>query len=192
MDIILLLPDSAFSSWEWKIEERTEWYNQIKSQNFYIDENPDYLNQDYLKPNTAGFSIVDGAWTISIYKTIENSFIVITDDLVADGNTINIYEVKSNKIKEYLNYTELFGDFVEQLKLENSAQSCIDKYEELNDLIINFDFSDTSKAEIESSWYLSKDEYKYCLKGNSILYNFNSKTKKFEIDKIYWKPKNAN
>ena len=30
LDIILLLPDSTFSSWEWKLKDRIKWYNEIK------------------------------------------------------------------------------------------------------------------------------------------------------------------
>jgi len=59
----------------------------------------------------------------------------------------------------------------------------------LNDPIFQFDFTNKNKVEIESSWYLTKDAYENCFVGNSIIYNFNPKTKKFEIEKIYWKAK---
>jgi hypothetical protein len=189
LDIILLLPDKAFSSWDWKLEERIKWYNEIKANNYYIDDNPDFFTQKYFEPRKAGFSIVDGFWSISIYKTTENSFIVITDDKVGDGNTLNFYEVKANTIKKYLNEQLMFSDFKELLKQKNTAENCVEKFEELNDPIFEFEFSNKNEVEIESSWYLTEKNYSDCLIGNSILYAFNPQTKKFEIEKIYWKSK---
>lgn len=194
LDIVLLLPDSVFSSWEWKIEDRMKWYNEIKENDYYIDESPDYFNQKYFEPNRAGFSIVDGFWSINIYKTAENSYIVITDDIVGDGNFLCFYEVKSNRLKEYLDEKTIFSDFKTQLKKEEGNENCEEKFKELDDPIFEFDFSNKNKNKIEigSSWYLTKENYEDCLIGNSIFYNFNSETKKFEIEKIYWKPKKEN
>lgn len=189
LDIILLLPDSAFSSWEWKIEDRIKWYNEIKANNYYTDENPDWFNQKYFEPNKAGFSIVDGFWSINIYKTFGNSYIVITDDIVGDGNLLNFYEVKSNVIKKHLDEKTIFSDFKEQLKREKNAENCEGKFEKMNDPIFNFDFRRKDKVEIESSWSLIKERYGTCLIGNAIIYDFNPNTKRFEIEKIYWKPK---
>lgn len=189
LDIILLLPESAFPSWEWKLNDRIKWYNEIKENNFYIDDNPDYFNQTYFEPNKAGFTIVDGFWSINIYKTAENSYIVITDDIVGDGNSLNFFEVKSNKIKKYLDEKTIFSDFKEQLKKKENAKNCVEKFEELNDPIFEFDFKSKNKVRIESSWYLTKENYENCLIGNAIIYNFNPEIKKFEIEKIYWKPK---
>lgn len=189
LDIILLLPDSAFPSWEWKLNDRIKWYNEIKENNFYIDDNPNYFNQKYFEPNKAGFTIVDGFWSINIYKTYEDSYIVITNDVVGDGNSLNFYEVKSNMINEYLDEKTIFSDFTEQLKKKENTENCEEKYEELNDPIFEFDFTNKTKVEIESSWFLTREEYTNCLIGNAIIYNFNPKTKRFEIEKTYWKAK---
>ncbi|WP_264551877.1 hypothetical protein [Flavobacterium sp. N2038] len=192
LDIILLLPDSTFSSWEWKLEDRTKWYNEIKDHNYYIDNDPNFFNQKYFEPHKAGFSIVDGFWSINIYKTSENSYIVITDDIVGDGNSLNFYEAYSNILKQYLDEKTIFSDFKEQLKKKENTENCEDKFEEMNDPIFEFDFTTSNKVEIESSWYLTKENYENCLTGNAITYHFNPKTKKFEVEKIYWKPKNEN
>lgn len=189
LDIILLLPETDFSSWQWKLQDRIDWYNEIKANNFYIDKDPLYFNLNYFEPNTAGFVIVDGYWSISIYKTTENSFIVITDDVVGDGNELNFYEVKNNTIKPYLNGNEIFPDFKELLKKKNTLATCSDKFEELNDPIFNYDFSNNDTIEIESSWSLTEENYGDCLIGNAIVYRFNRSVNKFEIEKIYWKPK---
>lgn len=191
LDIILLIPDSAFSNWEWKLNDRIKWYNEIKENNFYIDDNPDYFNQTYFEPNKAGFTIVDGFWSINIYKTVENSYIVITNDIVGDGNSLNFFEVKSNKIKKYLDEKTIFLNLKEQLKKKENTENCTEKFEELNDPIFYFDLTSKNKVEIESSWYLTKENYENCLIGNAIVYNFDPETKIFEIEKIYWKAKKS-
>lgn len=188
LDIILLLPDSAFSSWEWKHEDRIKWYNEIRANNYYTIENPDIFNQKYFEPNRAGLSIVDGFWSINSYKTFENSYIVITNDIVGDGHSLNFYEVKSNVITKHLDEKTIFSDFKELLKKKNT-ENCEEKFEEMNEPIFEFDFTNKNNIEIESSWYLTKENYENCLIGNAIRYNFNPKSKKFEIEKIYWKQK---
>lgn len=189
LDIILLLPESSFSSWEWKLEDRIKWYNEIKENGYYTDDNPDYFNLKYFEPHRAGFSIVDGYWSITIYKTSESSFIVITNDIVGDGNNLNFYEVKSNALKNYLNEEELFLNFKEVLKKKELTENCDEEFEELNDAMFEFDFTKKNKVEIESSWYFTKEDYQNCFVGNAILYIFNPKTKRFEIEKVYWKAK---
>ncbi len=192
LDIIILLPDSIFSSWEWKLNDRIKWYNEIKTNNYYIDNDTRFFNLKYFKPTEAKFSIVDGFWSINIYKTEENSYIVATDDITGNGSNLHLCEVKANKIKKYFNENQMFSDIEELLKKKNTTVDCNEKFEELEMPLFNYDFSNKNKIEIESSWYLKKDEYNDCFNGNSILYNFNPKTKKFEIEKVYWKPKQNN
>ena len=114
-----------------KLNDRIKWYNEIKKNNYYVDNNPDYFNKRYFEPNKAGFTIVDGFWSINIYKTVENSYIVITDDIVGDGNSLNFFEVKSNEIKKYLDEETIFSDFKEQLKKKENTVNCVEKFEEL-------------------------------------------------------------
>jgi hypothetical protein len=189
LDIILLLPDSVFSSWEWTLKDRTKWYNEIKENDFYTDDNPDYFNQVYFESYKAGFSIVDGFWYINIYKTSENSHIVVTNDRVGGGNEMYFYEVKSKTIKPFSNESIMFSDYREHLKRTENTQNCDEPFEELSYPIFEIDFSSKDKIEIEGSWSLTKENYQNCLIGNAIIYKFNPVTKKFEIEKIYWKPR---
>jgi len=191
LDIILLLPDFAFATWNWKIEDRKKWYNEIKSNNFWIDKDTMFFNQIYFKPNTAFFQIVDGSWSVSIYETSDKSFIVITNDITMGDFISGTFEVKDNKIRE-LSFQSLFGNYREEIKLDNFAQECEEKFIDFEDPIFTFDLSDKNIVEIASSWYLTKEEFVDCLKGNAILYKFDPNTKKFEIDRIYWKPKRTN
>lgn len=189
LDAILLLPDSAFASWEWKLKDRKSWYNEIESNNFYIDNDPQYFTQTNFGPNFAKFTIVDGTWSISLYKATDNSFIVISNDVAGDGKDINIYEIKANEIVRTSTVEKMFGDYYELLKQQGGNQECQQKYNEIEHPLFDFNFSDPVMAEIESSWYLLKDEYSDCLQGNALLYKFNTYKKTFDLEKIYWKAK---
>jgi len=192
LDIILLLPDTSFSTWEWKSHDRISWYNEIKEHGYYTDDDPNYFNQEYFEPTRAGYTIVDGSWSIHIYRTAENSFIVITDDVVGDGNTLNFYEVVSNKIIEHTDSKKLFSGFRELLKHGNTTGNCDETYELLNDPMFEYDFSKENKIDIDGSWYFSEEEHINCLTGNTITYAFNPQEKKFHVERIYWKPKQNN
>jgi hypothetical protein len=189
LDLILLLPDDAFSSWEWKPEDRLKWYNEIKANNFYSDVTSRFSKQSYFEPDRAGFTIVDGFWSINLYHATDGSIVVITDDHVGDGHTLNFYEVRSNKLKEYKEGESMLSGFRETLKKTDPVEHCSEKFEELEDPIFDYDFSKNDKIEIESSWHLVEESYENCLNGNAIQYRFNPQTKKFDIEKIYWKPK---
>lgn len=189
LDIILLLPKESFSSWDWEIADRMKWYNEIKENNYYIDSDSQFFTQNYLEPNQAEFQIVDGSWSINIYKTNENSYIVITDDKVGDGNELHIYEFKSNQLKKYSDENTLFSNYKEQIKNKNNTTNCTEKFDELEGPIFVFDFSKENQIEIESSWFITKEEYADCFLANAIRYHFNPQTKKFDIEKAYWKAK---
>ncbi|MND95489.1 hypothetical protein D3C80_877450 [compost metagenome] len=135
--------------------------------------------------------IVDGFWSINLYHAADGSTIVITDDHVGDGHTLNFYEVRSNKLKAYMDGESKLSGFRETLKKTDPVEPCSEKFEALEDPIFEYDFSKNDKIEIESSWYLVQESYGNCLNGNAIQYRFNPQTKKFDIEKIYWKPKQS-
>jgi len=189
LDIILLLPDSAFTDWNWTIEERKDWYSGIKTNGFWIANDTHFFDQRYLSPNRISLLVVDGSWSIHLYKTIDNSFIVITHDRIGDGNFINAFEVKDNKVVKNLNFESLFGNFTEQIKLSGFSQKCNQKLIDiwLEDYFWTFDFRFTENTMgINYAWLITKEEFKDCLKGNVIEYRFNPKTKRFDIDRIFW------
>ena len=194
LDIIMLLPDSAFRYWWFDdIEVRKKWYNEIKSNDFWTAEDTTLFNLYFLQPNKLMFRVVDGNWAIYLYKTSDNSFIVITNEGVGDGNTINIFEVKDNKIVKIFSFEDVFGSYTEQLKFDNLSQACNQKLTDVDFedyfWLFQFSFSDET-VEINSSWLIdNKTEFEDCLKGNIIEYKFNPETKKFDIEKIYWKSK---
>ncbi|MTG96789.1 MULTISPECIES: hypothetical protein [Myroides] len=189
LDMILLLPDTVFTTWGWDIAERQSWYNEIKKNNYYIDDDPLYFNQSYFEPHTAGFSIIDGYWTITIYRATDQSIYIVTDDVVGDSNSIHILEVKENEIVNSYTQEEVFGNFENLVTLPNINSDCLDKIQGAELSIYDVNLDDKQIIEFESSWYHTKDEYQYCLKGNTIQYRFNPDTKQFDIQKIYWKPK---
>ncbi|MVO10688.1 hypothetical protein GOQ30_16050 [Flavobacterium sp. TP390] len=185
LDIILLLPDSSFSSWEWKLEDRKKWYNEIKSNNFYIDNDPLYFNQKFFESTKAGFSIVDGFWTITLFKADDDSYVVVLNDKVGDGNNVTFYEVKNNAIEESISNKAIFTNFTDAFKSTKKGNgNCIDLFEEMNYPVYDFTIGETIQIIILDSFI---EEYgKDCLLGNTQIYYFNSSTKQFELQKIDW------
>jgi hypothetical protein len=202
LEIFLHLPDSIAGKW-WQfndIEERRKWYDEIKSNNFLINIYPTVFRETcreiYFKPNSARFQNGDVFFTISLYKTLDNSFIVITHHDMMSSDAVGLlhaYEVKENIFIEKC-FFSLFGDWLELLKIENIHRplGCDDKgldefLEELNRWYAIFDFSHENIVEICNPWNQLRERFENCLKGNTIVYRFNPTIKKFDIDKIYWK-----
>jgi len=190
LSAVLLFPDSMFPLGGWKLECKKEWYNEVKSNNFWIAKDSHFFNQWCLNPSSICFSIIDGSWVVSLYETTDNSFIVFSHEIIGDGNYINIVETRENEIVEILSFESLFGNFSEQIKQSNFSQECTQKLIDIEFehyfWLFDFFFSGEQTAKISSAWFVAKDEFKDCLKGNTVLYKFNPETKKFEIEKIYW------
>jgi len=187
LNILLLLPDSVFG---WRLEDRKKWYNEVKSNNFWITNDTYHFDGwRCLRPNSICFIVMETTWCVSLYKASDNSFIVISHEQVASSSHINIFEIKDNKIVANLSFECLFGDYFEQLGM-NLSQECNERFEKIEDLFffewLSFDFSDENIV-VVYSWSTKKDRFEDCLKGNTILYKFNPETKRFDISKIYWR-----
>jgi len=193
LDVFLLLPDSAFGiggrSW-WKIEDRKEWYNEIKANNFWVATDTHFFDQTSLTQNHISFLVIDGFFAIHTYKTIDNSLIVITHQGIGDGNFVHIFEVKNNEITQTLDFEALFGNYLGHIKRSDFSQECnqklIDVWFEHYFWVFDFRFSD-DKVQISCALLIDKETFEDCLNGNSVVYRFNPKTKKFDVEKIYWR-----
>ena len=168
-------------SWDWSQKDRIDMVNYIKENNFVIDSTEMFLNIKYVKPNTFGMSIVDGFWTLSIYDIDFNTQIIITNDIVGDGNSFTAYQLKDKKL-EILNLNEVFGDYFSRL-LKNKSEECTNLLYE-NEITFDYDFSHPEFIKI-SSWYLHKLETD-CFKGNTIILKLNKSNRKFETTEILW------
>lgn len=186
LNILKILPKSAMSSWEWSKKDRERTVEFIKKNNFIIDTTKMYHNIKYIKPNTIGIEVVDGFWTLSIYKFNENDWFIITNDIVGDGNDIRTYNFKTNKLIP-TKIKNWFSKFDSKLLSDNST-NCIELMNE-NKLNYEYDFKDESTIKI-SSWSLNKNNFNQCFNGNSIEYKLNKSKKTFDISKIFWEENN--
>lgn len=183
LDILKSLPESTMSTWTWSRPEREKTVAFIEKNNFIVDTTEMYNTIKYVEPNTIGIQVVDGFWTLSLYKFDENDFFVVTNDMTGDGNDIQTFNYKDNKLTP-TKMTNWFREFYVELLLSHSDE-CINLFEE-NELTFAYDFSNEHTIEI-SSILLNKNEHADCFKGNSITYRLNTSKKTFEVARIYWK-----
>ena len=183
LDILPLVPDSAMASWEWSKKERAEMVDFIRVNNFMIDTTKIYNNIQYVRPNTFGTSVVDGFWSMSLYKTNPNEYLMITDDINGDDNNIMCFEFASGMFKP-VQLPKVFGRFVDELLMNEKDAGCKAELEE-HLPTFDYNFKETNTVKV-SSWYIKEEEFKTCLKGNTLYYKFNPEEKRFDLQKISW------
>lgn len=183
-DILTILPDSTMASWGWDKKERIEFVKQIKENN-YTTGSPEHFSKISLaQPNTIQIQVVDGYWILSIYKIKANNYIVITDDVVGDGNDLLAFEYLNGELT-YIPFKNIFDHFLNELLLDPNDKKCMDYFED-NYIGFEYDFIGTKKIQISNSML---EESKSCFKGNTLNYEFNPAIKKFSLINIeYVKP----
>ncbi|WP_268849038.1 hypothetical protein [Flavobacterium aestivum] len=184
LDILTVLPDSTMESWGWEANERVEFVKTIKKNNCIIGTNEHFSNIALIKPNTMEIQVVDGRWTLSIYEIKPSNYIVITDDIVGDGNDIKCFEYDNGKLV-YIKMENLFGDFFTDLLIDKENSRCVELLDD-NKIGFEYNFKNAINVEISNSFYLKENENGDCLKGNILKYQFNKKTRKFDLLKIDW------
>lgn len=184
LEILPLLPDSAMRSWEWKKTERLELLQSVKTQNYYIDTTKDYNDILVVTPNYFETQVVDGVWRVAAYKITENNYIIITDDVVGDGNDLKAFELKDQKLTA-LSMKSLLGDYLDTFLIDSNSEKCKTLFEE-NQGFFDYDLSEKNKFIVYST-YLKKKENESCVKGNRLNFVFHAELKKFELEKAIWK-----
>jgi hypothetical protein len=184
LEILKLLPNKSMESWEWIKSEREEMVQSISRNNYFIDTTPNYNTIKHIKTNTICTQVVDGSWTMSIYKIAQNNYIVITDDMVGDGNDLMSFEYKNGSLKE-IEFSSLFNGLQKNLLKNPDAKECAELLED-NLLTFDYNFNEKQKVTI-SSLFFKKGKNENCLKGNTLNYKFIPELKKFELQSITWK-----
>lgn len=188
LDILTKLPEYTMESWKWSEKDRIDFVKFIQKNDYTFNSSSHFSKFSLIGPNTIGIQIVDGYWTLAIYKIQANNYIVITDDVVGDGNSLLAFEYKDGKLND-VGFDNLFDENFFSSLLINYKDECEDLLED-NLIGFEYDFSHTTNLTISNSHYLKKDEHQNCLKGNTMKYKFNPKTKKFDLTAINWKESN--
>lgn len=184
LDILTKLPAHSMSSWKWTEEERVDFVKCIQENNFALSPTPQFSKIALIGPNALGIQVVDGYWTMAIYRIKPGNYIVITDDQVGGGNDISAFEYENGSLRE-MDYQSLFNDGFLGSLLKNDEDTCEDLLED-NLIGFEYDFTRISTIKISNDYYLKQNEHNNCLKGNTVLFRFNPIAKKFDLEKITW------
>lgn len=185
LDILTLLPNNTMDSWGWSTEERVELVNFIKENNYSLGFPEHFSKMDLIGPNALGIQVVDGYWILAIYKIKKNNYIVITDDIVGDGNDLHSFEYNTKKLTE-IKFESLFDElYISNLLIDKKNSECKSLLDD-NQIGFEFDFTSTTILKISNSYYLKKEVNENCLNGNTLYYKFNSSKKKFDLIEMKW------
>lgn len=182
LELLKILPKETMGSWQWTQEERIKTVDFVAKNNYLIDSTEMYNNIEYVKPNTLGIQVVDGFWTLSIFELNTGKSIVISNDIVGDGNDINTFLYDGDGL-EKIEFERLFGKGINNI-LEEQSEKCLSDLADVY-LTFDYDFTDTNVVKI-ISWGIDKDQFNNCYKGNAIEFKLNKSKELFELEKIYW------
>ena len=187
LEILSILPDSCFDAWSWTKEERKVFENSIKSNGSYIDSTPNYNTIKKVENNYLGTQVVDGYWEMAIFNTNE-SYIILTNEIVGDGKRFCFYEYKNGSLKDKTNELSKILMPENYIIKQNLPLSCKEKLEEDLSLLFDYELLNLNKIEIDGSWYLEQKDFNNCLKGNFITLTFDKNSKTFK-EQIKWQKK---
>ncbi|AWK04893.1 hypothetical protein HYN56_11900 [Flavobacterium crocinum] len=179
LNILTLVPDSSMGSWEWKKEDRIEYVKKIQQNNYTLPSRDHFSSIALIQPNTLHIGVVDGSWILSIYKIKPNNYIVLTDDIVGDGNQFMAFEYLNGQLT-YIPFKDVFDPFFTTLLINENDEKCLEYFKD-NYIGFEYDFIGTKKIHITNSLL---EEAKSCFKGNTLNYEFNPVMKKFNLIKI--------
>lgn len=187
-NILCLLPKSAMNSWEWTEADRKNFVDYVKTNNKVPSKHPNFRSFNFVGPNSIQIQVVDGVWTLSIYKIGTNQYIALTDDIVGDGNTIKAFEYSNSHLQNIELSKILNTNSFNNLLLNNNNLSCKEMLED-NAIGFSYDFSDKSVIKI-SNTSLTEKENKNCLLGNTLTYEFKPDKKRFDLLSKTWTSEN--
>lgn len=184
LNILTKLPTHTMESWKWSEGERIKFVKFIQENDFAFSSSPHFSKFSLIGANTIGIQVVDGYWTLAIYKIKTNNYIVITDDRVGDGNDLHAFEYKDGKLHE-INFENLFDkSFFYNLMIYDEGE--VEDVLEETMPWFDYDFTSTTNLIISNPHNLKEDELKNSLKGNTMNYKFNPLEKKFDLIAISW------
>ncbi len=179
LDILTILPDSSMASWSWEKSERLEFVKHIQKNNYTTGSPSHFSHFKLIQPNTIEIQVVDGHWILSIYKVQSDNYIVITDDIVGDGNDLMAFEYLNGELKS-IPFQNIFDTPLNALIIDQTNDECLESFKD-NYIGFEYDFIGTQKIKIVNSLFEKSNQ---CFKGNTLNYEFNPTAKKFKLISI--------
>lgn len=179
LDILTVLPDSSMGSWEWNKIDRVQYVKKTQKNNYALPLRDRFSKISLTQPNTLEIQVVDGNWILSIYKVKPNNYIVITDDIVGDGNQLMAFEYLNGTLT-YLPFKNIFDHYLTTLIIDEKNEKCTDFFED-NKIGFEYNFIGTKKIKMSNSLFKDSEA---CFKGTILNYEFNPAIKKFNLINI--------
>lgn len=182
LEILAALPDSAFTSWEWKKEERGALVAKMRTYNDIAGEILPFSKVNYATKTLLKVQVVDGLWQLAIYKIAKDNYIVITDDMVSGGNDMKYFEYKNGTLATISAFDMIDHHFYELLI--DKSKKYGQEYIEDNKAFFNYDFTE-SGITLTATLPNDDDTRKY-LKANVLQLLFIPEKKMFSTQAVYW------
>lgn len=193
LKVLTMLPDSAMgTSWKWSRQERKQMVNEGIERGYLINDS-ECCHRKKVKSRYNFFTtVIDGHWEMALFPINENNFIVITDEGVGDGNTYYAFELNNRDKLTAISVSQLIPRRIRRLfyktPLLPSNEEDVSFYEKSGHESVFVDYL-FLPDKIVAGIYLSKEDGQQKSKiynGNRLDLNFNKKTKRFDIGRIYW------
>lgn len=183
LEILAVLPDSVFTSWEWKQESRKQMVDFMRTYDDIGDtQSLPFSNINSVTPALLNIQVVDGIWKLALYKAADGSYIVITDDIAGDGNDMKVFEYKDGALI-HKPLTAVFGDYLAELLTDKNSKAC-QEYITDHELVFTWNFRKNDI--VISAASLTDEDAKHCLKGNRMQLLFDREKKRFSLAELTW------
>lgn len=182
LDVLPLIPDSVFKTWEWSKAERNGMLAMLKAKNYFIDTTRDYNTIKTITPDFFETVVVDGNFSLAGYIVSNDDYIFISKNQVGDGSTLAAYEYAGGRLSE-LRLDYLLGVYFNYFLINTQDETCRQSLQEVWPIL---DYNFGKKNEIIIRALLDKMQVGTCLTGNVLRLKFNPAFGRFDLEKIEW------
>lgn len=176
LEVLRVLPDASMASWEWPAHDRRNWVDDVKRKGLTLDSTGTYRVRS-IHPHYLKYQVVDGYWTMAIYPQAKG-WLVITDDVVGDGHSINVYHYDGKAIAASHDFID---DLLTGFMRDPKRGDCTSYFDDSAGF--HFDFSVPDRIEVGMPG-IDKVSQGECFKGNRAIFDW--KDGKFVLRSIIW------
>jgi hypothetical protein len=182
LDVLPLIPDSVFKTWEWSKTERQGMLDMLQSKNYFIDTTKNYNTIQKITPDFFETVVVDGNFSMATYRVSNNDYIFFAKNQVGDGSNLAAYEYADGRLSE-LNLDYLLGVYFDYFLINRDDQTCRQQLEEVWPYL---DYDLSTKNELTVTAALDKKKGGTCFSGNVLRLKFNPAYRRFDLESVAW------
>lgn len=182
LEILALLPEKSRGSWDWSKEDRKVYMKASIKEGYLSNNNSGMFQKRFISDSYFFIGVIDGSWSLKLFKAKDNSYLVLAVDHVGDGNSFTTYTYKNGKLyqreKDFLELLpkQLFISFY------SNKNNCSENYEDNYGWLLEYTFNEDI---IELYDFYAKNN-KECFNYDTVILKFNKDTKQFELKEAYW------